>query len=1299
MNYTLTYISTPGQGRCIPSGPVTNWELPTFDDSKWLPVAQASALTGTVPPFVVGGPSSSLITAVAAIIPSSAPTYASAECMRFYVSLPNVSPGQLKILSVSLLGSASNPNLVDQTNFFFNGVQATGITYGTGSPSWWTVDFDPTTIIPGKNVMAATNSKPNIPFYWSCMGFILTITYQYPFGAPDDLAAWLVVNEPGTGLTDQSHYLSMSGEQHSFNTQVRQRGTANYTMVVSTQDPQAVSTYEPTVGSPMFLYDQTKAGYTLVFAGIIQSFKNRQIGTDTNRFIDVTATSLELILDEVYAEPQQFVDQTCGQILALLFGQYCIGSQISLGIIQDGATIPILNTSYQKLSDLFDQLATTSDFIWGVDPQTQKVYFCAPTNSASPFSMTSALAQWDSINWGTDASDYRNRQGMRLSYDAFTHSAETFLNDGTGTQQQFTLMRPVDQVTNCWVTLSTCNAAVGIFSGQPAIGDTVTMGPAQGAWQASHIYALNGVIVVAGYVQKVTTAGTSGGSMPTFSRVTGGTTTDGSVIWTNQGPLGLGTGQQTYTFCGPDLSSSSPHDGQWFPATAYGAFAELYIIGVLVMQSSGGTSGTTEPIWPTSIGGTVGDGTITWTCLGPWLDNTQFGLVLIGSNDVNTCQNLADAINANAAVRGITFSLPTWENSQGNAINVASVSFTFEQKGPGTGYISSLGFTGSNFSWQSGGSPSVSVTATFGGTSPQGSLGKNQGATIDLQVYAVGTNTAAPSLSYTQGSAVVNLATPLSKGNLVVEYTRPDGNVIEVEDTALVVALAAQTYGTGKVQQFTDQSDQGLISLSSAAGLQFAQQILAAYDVPPTEFTVDLMPPGIIPGQQLTLAFSGAMAVINGTYFVEEVSGQLVPCFPWLDSPPAPGAGHYRYTVKLINVTQIGNATDFWLQLGGAGGSGGGGGASGGGGGSSLVATTGGQMTAQGAALTYGGVNDRGAASYAPTALQQAADYGLLISFNDPTTARTYTLQTVPPFAQWGQWIENVGVGNLTVNPGSALLDHGSGGVVIPTNQGIYLSTDGVNYFTSRGLLPTSNVGAFFQIATVTVATLTNKISFPSIPSTYNHLQFKIIAAGSDGIWQAGFAYVVGTILVEFYTATSTYYYWKVTTAGVSGSTIPAFSTHNSGTLTDGAGSLVWTNQGADSATEVGLAMVFNNDTSSTNYFQGFVQPAATGSVNPVSPVPGSGPNISVLPTPRNARPAIPLSGVIDVPFYKNTVFGKSAVMTTGVQIHGPGSGIQQVIMVSIGYRPLSVISQIDFYIADGTYFAAGTQFILYGIS
>ena len=68
-------------------------------------------------------------------------------------------------------------------------------------------------------------------------------------------------------------------------------------------------------------------------------------------------------------------------------------------------------------------------------------------------------------------------------------------------------------------------------------------------WQATTTITLLYVLVDSnGNCQSVTTAGTTGASLPAWNATTSGTTTDGSVTWTNLGPIGLSNGSVNYNF-------------------------------------------------------------------------------------------------------------------------------------------------------------------------------------------------------------------------------------------------------------------------------------------------------------------------------------------------------------------------------------------------------------------------------------------------------------------------------------------------------------------------------------------------------------------------------------------------------------------------------------------------------------------------------------------------------------------------------------------------------------------------------
>jgi len=113
-------------------------------------------------------------------------------------------------------------------------------------------------------------------------------------------------------------------------------------------------------------------------------------------------------------------------------------------------------------------------------------------------------------------------------------------------------------------------------------------------WEASTPYALNdGVRPTAknGHLFVVSDssgAGNSGSTEPTWN-TSGGTTADGDLTWQDTGAY-------------------------WTASTAYAAGA-LVIPGtgiVMLCTGAGGTSGSTEPTWPSIAGITISDGSVTW---------------------------------------------------------------------------------------------------------------------------------------------------------------------------------------------------------------------------------------------------------------------------------------------------------------------------------------------------------------------------------------------------------------------------------------------------------------------------------------------------------------------------------------------------------------------------------------------------------------------------------------------------------------------------------------------------------------
>lgn len=104
-----------------------------------------------------------------------------------------------------------------------------------------------------------------------------------------------------------------------------------------------------------------------------------------------------------------------------------------------------------------------------------------------------------------------------------------------------------------------------------------------------------------------------------------------------------------------------------------------------------------------------------------------------------------------------------------------------------------------------------------------------------------------------------------------------------------------------------------------------------------------------------------------------------------------------------------------------------------------------------GAGTSGGGLNGVNEQSGDYTA--DGTDDGKLISMTK-ATAKTLTLPSTPPTATWSIFAQNLGTGTLTIDRNGLNIDNTASNLTLIQKEGVFISTDGSNYFTERGFPP-----------------------------------------------------------------------------------------------------------------------------------------------------------------------------------------------------------------------------------------------------
>lgn len=180
------------------------------------------------------------------------------------------------------------------------------------------------------------------------------------------------------------------------------------------------------------------------------------------------------------------------------------------------------------------------------------------------------------------------------------------------------------------------------------------------------------------------TVGTSGPTEPSWPLATGALVVDGSVTWTCLGAAAPQTSFPTDPGAGPGKFSSTQNEAKflrlvdpvaslgtgwvaytaldpttlpsitWSPGASFSVGQSVLPTlknanGFLFSCTGAGSTGATEPVWPGVVGGTVVDGTITWTCVSTVAPNLAPGdEVVVDAGNTSQMETVTVLAVANA---------------------------------------------------------------------------------------------------------------------------------------------------------------------------------------------------------------------------------------------------------------------------------------------------------------------------------------------------------------------------------------------------------------------------------------------------------------------------------------------------------------------------------------------------------------------------------------------------------------------------------------------------------------------------
>ena len=282
------------------------------------------------------------------------------------------------------------------------------------------------------------------------------------------------------------------------------------------------------------------------------------------------------------------------------------------------------------------------------------------------------------------------------------------------------------------------------------------------SWEASVSWTTDDQLTAANgktnYYFTATQGGVSGSSEPSWSFAKGTKTTDGSVIWTSQGPIiasiaPIGAAHAIVYAGSLWLANTWPIStefnswaestdyvtgdqiaveeyGSWIKSTAYTTDEKIIVVNsgsatsYVFTATTGGTSGTSTPSWHYTVGSTTTDGGVTWTCTTANVASDLQGYWIFTASVGGTSGSAAPTWNftngGTTTDGGVTWTAATSTAALTAGIDGPSCLKMSESNNPNSWNPTNVAFIGKNDGTQITGIQPFTIAAL--GISPTGSL-------------------------------------------------------------------------------------------------------------------------------------------------------------------------------------------------------------------------------------------------------------------------------------------------------------------------------------------------------------------------------------------------------------------------------------------------------------------------------------------------------------------------------------------------------------------------------------------------